>query len=485
MKNIILAAAILMMGNLPVGLAVAAEAGAEQGWQSLFNGKNLDGWLQLNGSAPYSVENGAIVGTSVTKSKNSFLATRKTYGDFILEFEAKTDSTLNSGVQFRSLSDPKYMNGRVHGYQLDIDTSARAWTGGIYDEGRRKWLYPLSENPRGRQAYLPEQWNKFRIEAVGTSLRTYVNGVATANLVDDETAQGFIALQVHGIGRDAGKLGKQVRWRKLRIKTDDLTASLWSHGGDLPERNFIPNHLTPRQQAEGWQLLWDGKTSNGWRSAQATNFPEQGWQIKDGVLSILAAEPGKKRGGDIVTRQEFDSFELELDFKLTKGANSGVKYLIGPTFNKRGRAVGMEYQLLDDKNHPDAIKGMAGTRTLASLYDVIAADNLSSDSSAAGKNKKRFNGIGKWNRARIVVRGAHVEHWLNGEKVVQFDRHSQVFKDTVAKSKYAKTPSFGERDKGVILLQDHSDLVSYRSIKIRRLEANESTASVSDVKEKK
>ncbi len=161
-------------------------------WQELFNGKDLNGWKQLNGKARYEVKNGAIVGTTVFGEPNSFLVTEKDYGDFVLELEFKVDSTMNSGIQFRSLSTPDYMKGRVHGYQFEIDPSKRAWTGGIYDEARRDWLYQLDLNPAAQPAFKQGEWNKAKIECIGTSIRTWVNGVPAAHLIDDVTAKDLL-----------------------------------------------------------------------------------------------------------------------------------------------------------------------------------------------------------------------------------------------------------------------------------------------------
>ncbi|MDO6446965.1 DUF1080 domain-containing protein [Colwellia sp. 1_MG-2023] len=434
-------------------------------WQSLFDGKTLNGWKQINGSATYEVIDGAIVGTSVKNSRNSFLVTEATYSDFIMEFEAKVDSPLNSGVQFRSLSKADHMNGRVHGYQLEIDPSKRAWTGGIYDEARLGWIYPLSTNPKGRAAYQADQWNKFRIEAIGDSIRTYVNGVPTANLIDNTTAAGFFGLQVHDIGNDMSKLGKKVRWKNLRIKTTNLEQDRWDSANSIDEINYIPNMLTKRQKADGWKLLWDGKTTKGWKGAKIDTFPTKGWEINDGVLSVLSSGGGEARnGGDIITLEEFSDFELEVDFKITKGANSGIKYFVDPNLLKgKGSAIGLEFQILDDVNHKDAKKGTAGNRTIGSLYDLITAGNLTEPE----RDKKRFNGIGNWNRARIVVKSGDVQHWLNGVQTVEYNRHSQIFGALVAYSKYAKWPNFGRWEKGPILLQDHGDLVHFRTIKIK------------------
>lgn len=190
-------------------------------WTSLFNGKDLKGWKQLNGKATYEVVNGEIVGTTVFGEPNSFLATESEYGDFILELEFKVDPAMNSGIQFRSVSKPDYQNGRVHGYQFEIDPSPRAWTGGIYEEARREWLYKLELNPGAKTAFRQNEWNNVRIECIGNTLRTFVNGVAAAHLVDDVTAKGFIALQVHSVGK-AEEAGRQIRWRNIRIQTKNL-----------------------------------------------------------------------------------------------------------------------------------------------------------------------------------------------------------------------------------------------------------------------
>src|SRR5690349_15445843 len=199
-------------------------AQTNSGWVSLFNGKDLKGWKQLNGKAKYTVQNGEIVGTTVFGEPNSFLATEKDYGDFVLEFEFKVDSTMNSGVQFRSESRPDYKNGRVHGYQYEIDPSKRAWTAGIYDEARRDWLYTMDLNPAAQGAFRQGEWNKARIECIGNQLRTWINGVPGAYVIDDMTPKGFIALQVHAIGNKKDE-GRQIRWRHLQIQTRNLKPS--------------------------------------------------------------------------------------------------------------------------------------------------------------------------------------------------------------------------------------------------------------------
>jgi len=430
--------------------ALSASAGP---WESLFNGKDLEGWTQLNGTAPYAVVDGAIVGTTTDGSPNSFLATDRTFGDFILEYEARQDvGPSNSGVQVRSESRPDYMNRRVHGYQLEIDPSGRAWTGAIYDEARRGWIFPGSMTPEAHDLYQFGRWNHFRIEAIGSTIRTWVNGRPVAHIVDDLTPNGFVALQVHSVGRptDAGRL---ISWRNIRIQTTDLTPSPVD---DTAIRNLIPNDLDPAEAAQGWRLLWDGETATGWRGANQESFPAQGWKMEDGELIVAGTS-----GGDIVTTEGFSAFELQLEFKLTEGANSGIKYFV--TESEAG-VLGLEYQLLDDERHPDAKLGAAGNRTLGSLYDLIPRLPMA-------RNQGIRPRIGAWQHARIVVRPDDlVEHWLNGIKIVDYERGSPLFRTLVARSKYAEFADFGLAAAGPILLQDHGDEVHFRSIKIRPLE---------------
>lgn len=202
----------------------------DDGFKPIFDGKTLEGWVREGGKADYKVEDGAVVGTAVAKTPNSFLCTRKQYGDFVLELEFKVDPSLNSGVQIRSHVYEKDTTveirgkkrekkaGTVYGYQVEIDPSKRAYTGGVYDEARRGWLNDLKDNEAARKAFRQGKWNKFRIICKGDSIKTWVNGVPAADLKDSMTPRGFIALQVHGVGKRKDRVGKQVRWRNIRLK---------------------------------------------------------------------------------------------------------------------------------------------------------------------------------------------------------------------------------------------------------------------------
>ena len=431
---------------------------AQGEWRPLFNGKDLTGWTQMNGTARYAVEAGAIVGTTVLDSPNSFLGTSEEFGDFILEYEVKVESIMNSGVQIRGLRSPAYKEGRVFGYQVEIDPTERAWTGGIYDESRRGWLHTLEFQQASKRAFRMSEWNRFRVEAIGNSIRTWLNGVPCGNLLDNQTAKGFIALQVHSIN-EAARAGENVRFRNIRIMTTDLERQRTPDRGEVPQQNHIPNTLIEQERVAGFKLLWDGKSAAGWRGAKLDRFPDAGWEIKDGVLSVKESAGAESAGGgDIVTVDEYQNFELSVEFMITAGANSGIKYFVDPGLNKgAGSAIGCEFQILDDAVHPDAKMGTNGNRKLAGLYDLMPPENI------------RFNGVGEWNRARILVKGAHVEHWLNGFKTIEYERGTQMWRALVSHSKYVEWPRFGEAMKGRILLQDHGNRVSFRSIKIREL----------------
>jgi hypothetical protein len=225
----------------------------------------------------------------------------------------------------------------------------------------------------------------------------------------------------------------------------------------------LDNTLTDAEKAAGWVLLFDGKTSTGWRSSKGPDFPQEGWSVIDGMFHTVSTG-GKESAaaGDIITTKAYKQFEVSVDFKLTKGANSGLKYYVQPQLNKgAGSSFGLEFQMLDDENHPDAKLGRDGNRTIASLYDLITAKN------------KKPNPIGQWNTAYVITKGSKVEHWLNGSLVVSYDRSTDEFRALVAKSKYGAVDKYGEHfgewESGHILLQEHGDEVWYKNIKLHDL----------------
>lgn len=265
-------------------------------WTPLFDGKTLEGWVQRGGEAKYRVEGGAIVGSTVPNTPNSFLCTAKDYGDFALELEFKVDYRMNSGVQFRSQSLPEYKNGQVHGYQCEIDPSDRGWTAGIYDEGRRGWLHDLQGNLAARHAFRPMGWNHLRIEAIGDRLRTWINGVAAADLRDDATSSGFIALQVHGVG--ANEEVMEVSWRKIRLSENARPSPEAAEAPDPPKGPVVPEGAEIRQLAEGFKFT-EGPALGPKGMIYFNDIPNERTHVYDpatGKTRVFRAATGKANG---------------------------------------------------------------------------------------------------------------------------------------------------------------------------------------------
>ena len=284
MKNFILRSLRLFA----VGMVLSAGGGASVGaaeaeWKSLIVGDEFDGWTQRGGKASYRIENGEVVGTTRLGEPNSFMCTERLYGDFILELDLLVDSRMNSGVQIRSESRPDFKNGRVHGYQVEIDPSARAWSGGIYDEARRGWLNPLTGNEPAQKAFRNGEWNRYRIEAIGDSIKTWVNGIPAADLRDSMTLKGFIALQVHSTN-NADPM--EVRWKNIRIK-------------DLGSR--------------GWNPVFDGESFAGWHA-----LPGGEWKVEDGMIVGRSPE-SEPLHGLLVSDREYSDFTARLKFRVFDG----------------------------------------------------------------------------------------------------------------------------------------------------------------------
>lgn len=243
-------------------------------WRKLFDGQTLRGWRQIGGTAPYTVQDGSIIGTTVPGTPNSFLITENRYVDFVLELEFRADSSLNSGIQIRSNHFPDYKKDVFHGYQIEIDPTPRAWSGGVYDESRRGWLFKLEGKPEAQRAYRKNGWNHYRIEAIGNRIRTWVNGIPVADLTDSLTRCGHIGLQVHDIGQDASKAGRTVAWRNIRLR--DLGGMVWSASLETPEHPV--------------SALFDGDPVSTWQGDWLTLDLRKNKRLENLVLDVPEGE---------------------------------------------------------------------------------------------------------------------------------------------------------------------------------------------------
>ncbi|MCX6335603.1 MAG: DUF1080 domain-containing protein [Bacteroidia bacterium] len=230
-----------------------------------------------------------------------------------------------------------------------------------------------------------------------------------------------------------------------------LIAILFSQWATVSSQH-AKNDNTKKRQI----ILFDGKSTDLWKDIKSDHFPENGWVVKEGVLTVLAKTDNQEGGHDIVTKEQFSNFELELEVRLSEGANSGIKYMVINSYpGSEGQYLGLEYQLIDNERHEDALLGRNGNRKMAALYDILPA-----------RENIKINPPGEWNKVKIVVNGNRVKHWLNGEKIIEYDRSLDCFKELVRLSKYNKLVNFGGQEKGHILLQGHGNEVSFRDIKI-------------------
>lgn len=365
-----------MLALLMLPHAVVAQRADEDAWRSLFNGEDLSGWKQLNGDHVYEARDGEIVGSTVPGEPNGFLVTEEEFGDFILELEVRVDMLMNnSGIQFRSLSDEDYRDGRVHGYQAEIDTKPQRWSGSIYDEARRGWLYTTEINPDAKHAFVNNTWNHYRIEAIGTSNRVWVNGVPTAHLVDDETLRGFIGLQLHANNPDDPPGSHRIRFRNLRIRTAELSPSPFD---EIFVVNLIPNTVSDQERAQGFELLWDGRSTEGWSGASGSTDPGRGWETDDDILRAAGIQ-----GDDLVSVRALSGFELKFDFKP----------------HREGATCGLD--------HVDS-----GGDEGRSLYCRMASQKIRA---------------GEWNQGVIRVHpDDRVDYWLNGYRILEYRQGNEA-----------------------------------------------------------
>jgi hypothetical protein len=226
------------------------------------------------------------------------------------------------------------------------------------------------------------------------------------------------------------------------------------------------NFLSEQERADGWTLLFDGRSLEGWRGIGIAGIPEGHWVVEEGMIKKVAAgevprqaDGQPSQGGDLMTAGAYEDFELRFEWKISPGGNSGVKYNVSEEISlaipPKQAAIGFEYQILDDAGHPDAANGP--TRTAGALYDLIPP------------GPKALNPVGEFNEARIAFRGGHGEHWLNGAKILEFDLDTPGMNERLAASKYRDIADFAKKRRGHIVLQDHGDAVWFRNVKIREL----------------
>jgi len=342
-------------------VAAAAPAADESGFVPLFDGRTLTGWVQHGGNATYTVDGGTILGrVGEDQKRNAFLCTEKTYGDFILRCEVKFDQRGNSGVQFRSHIKPD--KDVVFGYQCEIDPSDRAWTGGIYDESRRGWINNLANNEAGRKAFRRDDWNEITIEARGPAIKTWVNGVACADLLDPLDFEGIFGLQVH-----VGKTGA-IRWRNVRIKELGTTQ---------------------------WQPLWNGRDFTGWDTIGGGK-----WAIVDGAIRGTA--DNDPQHGHLITKRTYGDFALRLKFLATKG-NSGLYFRV-----EQGGGAGV----LGFQAEIEAAKDVGGLYETGGRKWVVQP--------TAEQVQKTFK-PGKWNEMAVVAQGRRVVVCVNGFRTAELN----------------------------------------------------------------
>ncbi len=347
-----------------VALAVASAAAAQPQWRPLLPGDGLEGLRIVGGKATYERDGDVVTGTTVPSSPNTFLCTEREYGDFELELELQVDPRINSGVQIRSHVRPE--KKRVYGLQVEIDPSDRAWSGGIYDEARRGWLDDLDGQDEARQAFDVEGWNHYRVLCIGDHIRTWVNGVPAADLVDSEDLTGFIALQVHGVGKDADKVGRHVRWRGLRIK--DLGHHQWQPVLD--------------ETLAGWQLRGGGT-----------------WRFEDGIL-IGEQEASDPSHGILQSEAMYGDFTARLQFRCLSG-NSGFYFRCEPV------EASVMVHGLQAEIDADPAKHTGG------LYETGGRQWLQRPPAESGFR------AGEWNTMTVSARGGRVTVHLNGVRTAE------------------------------------------------------------------
>jgi hypothetical protein len=394
--------------------ATQALAADEPDWQPLFDGKTLDGWIKRSGEAKYRVEDGAIVGQAVLNTPNTFLCTTRDYTDFILEYDFKCDPRLNSGVQIRSNSVSGYHQGRVHGYQVEIDPTERALTCGIYDEDRRGWMCDPMDKAAAKKACKPDDWNQVRVEARGDSIKTWLNGVAVADWKDSLTRTGFIGLQVHSTDI---KDTLEVRWRNLRIK--DL--------GD------------PWSQPPAGAVVLLGKNGDlaAWESAKTPGSKAE-WTWTGDALEV---KPGS---GDIVTKTGFGDCHLHVEFNVDDNGKTGQANGNSGVYLLRR----YEVQILNSAGQEPPGDDICG-----SIYKIKAEDENMSKPAGEWQTYDILFHPPRWDAAGKKTENAKITVYHNGTRV-----HENVDVPRPTGGGPAEAPGDGP-----VLLQDHGNKIKFRN----------------------
>ncbi|MEM6602112.1 MAG: DUF1080 domain-containing protein [Verrucomicrobiota bacterium] len=392
-----------------------AEPDLSGNFVDLYNGNNFDGWTIYGGEMIYEAHPDKIVGKVVPGEKSAYLTTdRGDYTNFLLTAEFYWKVSSNSGIMIRAKLRDSQDGKVVYGTQVEMEgfpDNQRGWSGGIFGQSAGGWYYPLwlDAHAEARQALKQEDWNRVTILCQGPMVKTWVNGIPAAHYRTEEFQQGHLSLQVH-----SGKSG-EVHFRNVKI----------------------------REFTDSFVDLFQSGDFSAWKRFDGAPV-QAGWQIHDGVIFRGGLKPGS-----IVTKTEYSDFELKFEWRISAAGNSGIKYRVIPE-----KRLGLEYQILDDERHPDSKK--LNHRT-ASIYDLFAPSE-----------SKPYKPAGEWNSGRIVAAGKRVEHWLNGEKVVEAEIGGALWKQRFATSKYSRHDGFGTWS-GPILLQDHLDEVWYRNVQIRTL----------------
>ena len=435
MKTKLLIAALALAG------VTGAQAQDKSKWVDLFDGKTLKGWKQVSGKANYTVEDGAIVGTTVANTYDNVLATEKNYDDFILELEFKVDSTLNSGIQIRchkfNEGDKKPEKGKsareghVYGYSVEIDPSDRAWSGGFYEGGHRGWIKNLSDNPAARYAFKQNAWNHFRIEAIGDHFRTWINGVLAVDLEDDVTSSGFIGIQVHGLGSKPET--RKVRVRNIRIQEDPMPSPA-AKAPTISTGEIVPKGAKVKKLADGFKFT-EGPAQGPDGKIYFTDIPNERIMVFDpesekttvyreksgkanglwwtAADALLACEGGNRRltrtdasGNIVVLADKFDGKKFNSPNDLVQDGYGGI-YFTDPRYGNRDdmemKIEGVYYygrnkkltRVIDDAGKPNGVLLSNDGKTLY-IADTVKKKIYAYDVTGEGviNNKREFAQIG-------------------------------------------------------------------------------------------